>query len=165
MGEWRIFCDVFQEELPLGFEAVVKRLIVGTVLPVLSKLEGVFDIRVPDWTWRIHAVLRPAFPQAGYGAAQRAVHLQAEEFIAVDAKRPGGVDLRDDTAVELKCTVGRVVCCALIGFSLLVYPLGDRRATKTLHRAHPAEGVVQNIAPMAEHIHDDAAIILLTIVP
>ena len=109
MGEWCVFGDVFQEQLPLGFEAVVKRLIIRHVLPVLAEVEGVFDIRVPDRSRCIHSMLCPALPQAGDGAAQRTVHLEAEEFIAVDAKRPRGVDLRDDTAVKLKCTVGGVL--------------------------------------------------------
>ncbi len=110
-------------------------------------------------------MLRSAFAQASDCAAQRAVYLQAEEFIAVDAKRPGGVDLRDNAAIELKCPVGRVVCCGLVPLSLLVHSLGDGRSAQTLHRAHAAEGVVQNIAPVAKHVHDDATVVLLAVVP
>src|SRR5258705_6957488 len=136
MGEWRIFGDVFQEELPLGFEAVVKGLIIRHVLPVLAKVEGIVNVRIPDRSRRIHSMLGPALPQAGDSAARRAVYLQAEEFVAVDAKRPRGVDLRDDAAVELKRPIGRIVRRTLVAFSLLVHPFGDRRASKALHGAH-----------------------------
>src|SRR5271170_6906802 len=165
MRECRIFGNVFQEQLPLDFEPVVEDLIVRNLLPVLPKAEGVFDVWVPDRSRRVDAMLRSTFTKAGNGAAECAVHLQAEEFIAVDAKRPGGVDLRNDTAIEFKRPVSRVVCGALITLSLLIHPLGDRCAAKALHRTHSAEGMVQNIAPMAEHVHDDAAVVFLAVVP
>src|SRR5580704_12355412 len=91
--------------------------------------------------------------------------MQAEEFIAVDTKRPGGVDLRDDTSVKFKCPVGCVLRRALVSLSLLIHALRDSRSANALHGAHPTKSMVQNIAPMAEHVHDDAAVVLLAVVP
>src|ERR1700685_2341432 len=81
MRKRRIFRNMPQEQFPLDFEPVVEDLIVRHVLPLLAKAEWVLNIRVPDRTRRIHAVLRPAFTQASDSTSQRAVHLQAEEFI------------------------------------------------------------------------------------
>ena len=47
----------------------------------------------------------------------------------------------------------------------LIHPLRDGSAAQALHCAHPAKSMVQNIAPMAEHVHDDAAVVLLAVVP
>src|ERR1700757_4344229 len=105
MGEGRIFRNMFQEQLPLNLKAVVERLIVRNIKPVLAKVEGIFDVGVPDWTWSMNAMLRPAFSQAGDGASKRTVHLQAEEFVPVDTKRPGGVDLSDDATIKLECPI------------------------------------------------------------
>src|SRR5205807_617386 len=61
--------------------------------------------------------------------------------------------------------ISRVVRRAMVPLSLLIHSLGDCRATKTLHRAHSAEGVVKDIAPVAKHVQDDAAVVFLAIVP
>ena len=57
----------------------------------------------------VAAVLDAALAQAGDGAAVRAVDLELDELVAVDAHAPRRVDLGDDAAVELEDRVGRVV--------------------------------------------------------
>ena len=49
--------------------------------------------------------------------------------------------------------------------SLFIDALGDVGGTEALHCAHAAESVVEDVAPMAEHVADDAATILPAVVP
>src|SRR5580693_210835 len=99
MRERRIVSNVAKKKLPLHFEPIVEHLIVRHLEPMVTKVEWVGDVGVPDRTRRIDAMLGQAVAQAGDGTAQGTVYLQAEKFVAVDTKRPGGIDLRDDTAV------------------------------------------------------------------
>ena len=70
-------------------------------------------------------MLCAAFTQSGNRASKRAIHLQAEEFIAVDTKGPGRVDLGYDTAVELKGSVSCVIRRALVAPSPFIDSLRD----------------------------------------
>src|ERR1700733_13702148 len=128
MRERHSLSNVAKKKLPLNFKSVVKDLIVGHLEPVLAKLEGISDVRVPDRTRRIHTVLRSAFTQSGNRAAQRAIDLHAEKFVTVNTKRPGGIDLRNDAAVKFECPVSCIVCRALEAISTLINPLRDGSA-------------------------------------
>src|ERR1700723_4662419 len=120
MRERRILRHMPQKQLPLNLESVVEYLIVRHIFPLLAKLEGILNIRIPHRSWRINAVLRSAFPQTGHCTSQRAINLQTEEFIPVHAKRPGRVDLCDDAAIEFKRPISRIVRRALVASSLLI---------------------------------------------
>ena len=48
---------------------------------------------------------------------------------------------------------------------MLVPALGDASSAEAAHRFHIAEEMVEYVAPVAEHVHDDAAAILLAVVP
>src|SRR6185312_15041083 len=100
MGKRRIFRNMPQKQLPLSFKPIIECLIIRYIEPLLAELKRICNIRIPDRTRGIYTVLRPAFTQAADCTAQSAIHLQAEEFIAVDAKRPRGINLRDDATVE-----------------------------------------------------------------
>src|SRR5262249_28086690 len=57
------------------------------------------------------------------------------------------------------------ICIHIVGFSVLIYTLRDVSGAKAAYRPHPAEQIVEHIAPVAEHIEDDAATFGLLIVP
>jgi hypothetical protein len=87
-------------------------------------------------------VLGLAVPQAGHRATLRAVDLQFEELVAVDAHAPRGVDLGHDAARELEGSVCRVVGRRLVGFAFLVPTLWLVRGTEAGDGFDLAEEVV-----------------------
>src|SRR6185312_12731423 len=64
-----------------------------------------------------------------------------------------------------ECAVGCVVSRRDVTRTLLVHPLGNGCRSEALHRAHAAERVVQHITPVAEHVENNAAVVLFAIVP
>ena len=89
-----------------------------------------------------------------------------EQVVAPDADAPGRVELGDDAALELERGVGGVVGRARVGLARLVPPPVDvRGAAGTRQRLHRAEEVVEHVAPVAEHVDDDAAAVFLAVVP
>ena len=132
---------------------------------MVAEVEGVVDVGIPDRARRVDAVLDPALAQAGDGAAQRAVHLQGEELVAIDADGPGRVDLRDDAAFEFEGAVGGVVGGALVAACPARPRARGWRGAEAADGAHAAEEVVEHVAPVAEHVDDDAAVVLLAVVP
>ena len=81
------------------------------------------------------------------------------------AHGPGRVKMGHDAAVQFKGRVGGIVCCAAIGITLFIDPFWDVGSTQAGHRFDRAKKVVQHIAPVAEHVANNAPIILLAIVP
>ena len=160
-----VFGDVAQEHFPLDFEAVVEVGVVGDVGPAVAEGDGVGDVGVPDGARRVDAMLDAALAQAGDRAAECAVDLHGEELVAVDAEVPGGVDLGDDAAFELEGAVSGVVGGAGVGFALLVPALRDVGVAEAGDGVDVAEGVVEDVAPVAEHVDDDAAVVFLAVVP
>ena len=109
--------------------------------------------------------LQRAIAQAGHGAAARAVHLDREQVIAAHAHAPGGVEVADDAVFQLEHGVGAVIGVGVVGRALLVDAFrhvvgGD--AGEPLDRA---EKVVDHVAPVGEHIENDAAALGLLVVP
>jgi hypothetical protein len=95
----------------------------------------------------------------------RAVHLELDELLAVDPHRPGGVDLRDDPALELEHAVGRVVRGGRVGLAELVDPLRDVRDGVRVDRADRRDDVLEHVLPVREHVEHDAAAVLGPVVP
>src|SRR2546428_455318 len=67
--------DVFEEQFPLDLEGVLELSIVGYVHPLGTEIDGVWNVRVPDGSRRVHAALHFALTQTGHRTAMRAVHL------------------------------------------------------------------------------------------
>ena len=80
-------------------------------------------------------------------------------------RRPGRVDVRDHAAFELEGRVGGVVGVGRVGLAVLVDAARDMRRAEAAHRLHGAEQVVEHVAPVAQHIEDDAAAFGLLVVP
>src|SRR5581483_2613045 len=165
MRKRSVFGDVAKKQLPLHFESIVEGDVVGHELPLFAKVKWVLHIRIPDGPGRVHAVLRATFVQAGYGTAEGAVHLDAAEFVPIDAERPRRIDLRDNTVFKLKCAVCGIVCGARIAPALLVDTLGNGGAAQALDGADRCKGVIEKITPVAKHIENDPAAIFRAVIP
>src|SRR5262249_42519145 len=103
--------------------------------------------------------------EAGDGRTMRPVDLEDDEIVAPHAHAPGRIDLRDGAALELEGGVGGVLGVAAIGLAALVGPLADVDGAETAYRLHSAEQAVEHIAPVAEHVEDDAAAVGPAVVP
>ena len=73
--------------------------------------------------------------------------------------------MRDHAALELEGGVGRIVRGRLVFLALLVPALGDVGGAEAGHAFDLAEQIVEHIAPVADHIEDDAAAVLAAIIP
>ena len=71
----------------------------------------------------------------------------------------------DDAALELERRIGRVVGVGLVWLAVLVDALGNVGRAEAAHRLHRAEEIVEHVAPVAEHVENDAAAFGLAIVP
>src|SRR5215207_1689505 len=94
-----------------------------------------------------------------------AVHLEFDELAAVDANRPGGVDLDNHLALQLEDAVGGVVGGGGILAALLIPALRDVGNGLGRHGLQLAEEVLEYVIPMREHVEHDAPAILGPIVP
>ena len=70
-----------------------------------------------------------------------------------------------DAIFEFEGGVGGVVSGAFVRLSLLIDAFGDVGGSETGDGLYFAEEVVEDVAPMAEHVDDDAAVVFLAIVP
>jgi hypothetical protein len=73
--------------------------------------------------------------------------------------------LGNDTALELKRGVGRIVRVSIVRRTAFVYALWNVGSAKAAHCLHFAEQIVEHIPPVAKHIEDDAATVGLAIIP
>src|SRR4029077_9687642 len=73
--------------------------------------------------------------------------------------------MSDDAAVELKGRVSRIVGVGIVWLAVLVDALWNMCRTEAAHGLHLAEQIVEHVAPVAEHIQNDAAAFGLAIVP
>src|SRR3954466_6062774 len=71
----------------------------------------------------------------------------------------------DHAALELEGRIGRIVDIRLVGPAVLSDAFGDMRGAQAAHRLDLAEQVVEHVAPVAEHIEDDAAALGRLVVP
>ncbi len=154
-----------QEELPLHLEGVLVLPLVGELLPVGGVAVGVVDVGVPHRARGGAVRLHPALAQTRDGGAARAVHVQGEEVVAAHARGPRAPELRDDPALQLEGGVGRVVGGGVVPAAPLVPALRDLRHAQRRHRLHLAEEVVEDVAPVREHVEDHPAPVLLAVVP
>ena len=103
--------------------------------------------------------------QTGDGRAFGAVYMKRHQIAAVNARTPGRIDLGDNTAFQFKGGVGGIVGVGVIWFIIFVPTFRIVNGTQTADGAHGTERVFQHIAPMTQHVQDDAAAIRLAIIP
>ncbi len=94
-----------------------------------------------------------------------AVDMEGHEVVAAHAGGPARIDLGDDAAFQLEGRIGRVIGVAVEDIALLVDALRNMGGAQARDGLHFAEEIVHHIAPVAQHIEDDAAAVLLAIVP
>ncbi len=165
MWEWRIQKNVTQKHLPLHLECVVEFGVVRHFGPLIAELDWVRQIGIPYGAGRVDAMLNLAVAQSGHGAAFGSIDVEIEKLIAINARYPGGVDLREDAALQLEHAVGCVICGALVGLSRFINALRNVRRTCAANRLDVTKGVVENVAPVAEHVEDDSAVVFFSVVP
>ncbi len=73
--------------------------------------------------------------------------------------------MRDRAAGELEGRIGGVVGIRGVGLAGLVDARGNVGGAEARHRLDRAEQVVEHVAPVRQHIEDDAAAFLLAVVP
>ncbi len=71
----------------------------------------------------------------------------------------------DDAVLQFERRVGRVVGGGLVALPGLVPALGDVGGAEAGDGLHLAEETVEDVAPVAEHVDDDAAAVGLAVVP
>src|SRR6476646_11196466 len=73
--------------------------------------------------------------------------------------------MRDHVILKLEGGVGGVIGIGIVGFAVLVHPLRDMRRAKAADGLDLAEEIVEDIAPVAQHIENDAAAFGLLVIP
>src|SRR5687768_10851392 len=73
--------------------------------------------------------------------------------------------MRDRAAGELEARIGGIVGCRAVGLATLVPASRDVRGAAARHRLHAPEQIVDHVAPVAQHVEDDAAAVALAVVP
>ena len=94
--------------------------------------------------------------------------MDLQQVIAVHAHRPRRVELREDLpvgTVQRERGVRSVVGRRGVAAALLAHALGDEPDTGALHGGDRAEGVVEQVAPVGEHVEHDSAAIFLAVIP
>src|SRR6185436_11923477 len=86
-------------------------------------------------------------------------------IVAPNARGPGRVEVGDRATLELERRVGRVVRRRLVLLAVFVPAIRNMGRAEAGHRLHFAEQVVEHVAPVAQHVEDDPAPVLLAVVP
>jgi hypothetical protein len=93
------------------------------------------------------------------------VNLHGKQFVTPEPDRPRAVELADNAVLALKGCVARVVACAVARVATLIKSLWDVCGTHAAHRLHFSKKIINHMTPVAEHIDDDPAAILLPVIP
>src|SRR5271157_1594201 len=157
--------NVAQEELPLGLECVLGRRVLRHLAPALEEPDRLLYVGVPDRPRRVARALGPAVAQARQGGPARPVDLDGEQVVAPHARAPGAVELDDEAVVRAHGRIGGVIRRAPERVALLVEALGYVGRAEARDGRDVTEEVVYDIAPVAEHVHRDAAPVLGAVVP
>src|SRR6185437_5334133 len=85
--------------------------------------------------------------------------------VAIDPRHPAHVDMRDHAALEAEGGVSGIVRGGRISPALLVDAFGDIGVADANDALDLPEQIVEHVAPVADHIEDDAASILSPVIP
>src|ERR1700722_11286532 len=126
---------------------------------------GARHIRVPDRSRGVDSVLHFAAVETCDRTAVRTIHLQSQQLVTIDPYTPRGVHLGNDSAVQFENRVGSIVGCRGIAVATFIDPMWNMGSAHGTDGANRPEKVVEDIAPVTEHIDDDPAPIFLPVVP
>lgn len=154
-----------QEHLPLCAETIAVEFGVWHVLPAAVEINGIWLVWIPHRLRCIDPMLRYTRGKACHCLAQWAVHLKGHEIITPYPRTPGGVDLYYHAIVEFKRCVGGIIGVSHTGLSCLVPAFRNVSGTETGGRSEIAEEVVDDIAPVTQHVQDDATAISFPVIP
>src|ERR1039458_5873882 len=159
---------VAEEQFPLALEGVAEGVLLGDLLPAFEIVERAVHVGVPNGARGAAVVLRPAVAEAGDGGALGAIHLDGEQVVAAHADGPGRIEMGHDAAVfpfDLEGGVGRIVGRAIVGLARFFPAGGDVGGAEAGDGLDGSEEIVEDVAPVAQHVDDDAAAVFLAIVP
>ena len=88
-----------------------------------------------------------------------------EQVVAPYSYAPGGVEVRDDAALQFKCGISGIVCCGRVRFAFLIPPLWNVSRAQARDRLHTAKYFIQHVAPVAQHVDNNAAAFFFAIIP
>src|SRR6185312_4827456 len=161
----RILADMADEHFPLLLETVVVDDVFWNLLPVSIEVMGALLIRIPYRPRRRLARLDDAVGETGHRRAVGAVDLEGDEIVAIDPRHPAHVDMRDDAALETEGGIGGVVSRRRVLLALLVEPFRDIGGAEAGDALDFAEQIVEHVAPVADHVENDAAAVLAAVIP
>ena len=110
-------------------------------------------------------MLGDAAGEARDGGPVCAVDMKGDEVIAMHARRPGRVDLRDDAAFQLERRIGRIIGIRMIASAALIDARIDVSRPAAADRLDLAEQIVEHVPPVRQHVENDAPAVRLAIVP
>src|SRR5438034_472274 len=93
------------------------------------------------------------------------VDLEGDEIVAVDPRHPAHVDMRDQAALEAERGIGGIIRRRRVLLAVLVEAFRNIRGAGAAHALDLAEEIVEHVAPVADHVEDDAAAVLAAIIP
>src|SRR5690606_17244763 len=94
-----------------------------------------------------------------------AVYLQGEQVVPSYTDRPRRIKLCNDATLQFECGIRRVIRSALVWLALLIDPLRNVGCAEAGNCFDISEYIVEQVTPVTEHVHNNAAVILLSIVP
>src|SRR5690554_1806908 len=160
-----ILHHMFEEQFPLYLKGIVKNLLLGNLGPAVKKVNGLYNIRIPDRLRRIAIMLDVTFPQACYCRSFCTIHLQGQEIVPSYPYRPRGVKMGYDISFQFEGGISGIVSGTFVRLALLVHAFLNMGSTKTGDSFHFPEDIVQDISPVAKHVHDNSPIVFLTVIP
>src|SRR5690606_23193515 len=160
-----IFKHMLEETLPLYLKGIVVIFLLRHFGPTVEEVYRLRNVGTPYRLRRIAIMLDIAFSQPRYCRTFGAIYLQGQQVVPSHPYRPGRIEMRNDIPFQLESSICRIIGGAFVGLTLLINPFFDMGRAKTGHCLHFAKNIVQYIAPMAQHVHDDPSVIFLAVVP
>ena len=153
------------EQLPFDLERVVVGDVARLFLPGVEEIYALRHVGIPHRLGRVHPRLAETALQPGHRRAMRAVDLERHQVVAAHAHGPRTVDMRDHAALQLESGVGRIVGGGPVLPAVFVPAHGNVRRAHAADAFHLAKQVIEHVAPVAEHVENDAAAAFLAVVP
>ena len=120
---------------------------------------------VEEWLWRRDQRLYEAAVETAHRRTPRAVDLDLQQVIALNAARPGRADLCQYPVGELEGRKRVVLDIDFVLFVILVAAFRGRGRMTARHGFDLAQQPVEDVAPMGEHIEDETAARRPAVVP